>query len=107
MRPQSRGEMTHHEMLFVDFAEYYEEIVPKETQEALEAKLFEKDYPTEEEKDEVYKDMFQAYMDELYSLVRKGKDCIKRQPDFIKTWRIHPLHIYDMDGNPIRRGLLD
>ena len=102
MKPQSRGEMTHHEMLFVDFAKYYEEIVSEEIQEALEAKLFEKDYPTKEEEDAVYKNMFQAYMDELYSLVRKGKDCIKRHPDFIKT-----PHIYGMDGKPTRRGLLD
>lgn len=98
MRPQSRLEMTHHEMLFVDFAEYYEEIISDERQEEIEAKLYGDKVLTKKERDEVYKNMFQAYMDELYSLVRKGKDCIKRQPDFIKTF---PKPNLDVNGNLI------
>ena len=94
MKPQSRGEMTHHEMLFVDFAKYYEEIISDERQEEIEAKLYEDKVLTAKERDEVYKNMFQAYMDELYSLVRKGKDCIKRQPPFIIS-----LHKERLDAN--------
>ncbi|MBA1420525.1 MAG: hypothetical protein FAF03_06615 [Epsilonproteobacteria bacterium] len=85
MRPQSRGEMTYHEKIFVDFAEYYREIISDERQEEIEAKLYEDKVLTDEESDEIYKNMFQAYMDELYSLVKKGQECINSQPNAIIT----------------------
>jgi len=85
MRPQSRGEMTYHEKIYVDFAKYYGEIISDERQEEIEAKLYGDKVLTVDERDEIYKNMFQAYMDELYSLVKKGQECINSQPNAIIT----------------------
>ncbi|MBA1420528.1 MAG: hypothetical protein FAF03_06630 [Epsilonproteobacteria bacterium] len=75
MTLQSRAEMTYHEKIVVDFAKYYDEIISEEKQEELEANFGKEDL-TDEESDEIYKNMFQAYMDELYYIIRNGQDHI-------------------------------